>query len=139
MILPEYLSTRFLLTKSKIPSLKTWPKTFWIITACNPYSTGDRSNDDNNNKALRKDLVELSSWIEPIICTSDDGGHDPEPSFAVNSLNHQQIQELAEKYHQNAVFLIENDRLKVVSCTDKTCQDAGNFLDKVQTHPLVDN
>ena len=139
MILPEYLSTRFLLTISKIPSLKTWPKTFWIITACNPYSTGDRSNDDNNNKALRKDLVELSSWIEPIICTPDDGAHDPEPSFVVNSLDHQQIQELADKYYQNAAFLIENDRLKVVSCTDKTCQDAGNFLDKVQTHPLGDN
>ena len=83
--------------------------------------------------------MELSSWIEPIICTSDDGGHDPEPSFAVNSLNHQQIQKLAEKYYQNAVFLIKNDRLKVVSCTEKSCQDAGNFLDKVQTHSLEDN
>ena len=139
MILPEYLSTRFLLPKSKIQSLKTWPKTFWIITACNPYSSGDRSKDENNNKALRKDLVELSPWIEPIICTSDHGGHDPEPSFAVNNLNHQQIQELAEKYHQNAVFLIENNCLKVVSCTEKTSQDAGNFLDKVQTNPPEDN
>ena len=139
MILPEYLSTRFLLPKSKIPSLKTWPKTFWIITACNPYSSGDRSNDDNNNKALRKDLAELSPWIEPIICTSDDGEHDPEPSFAVNILNDKQIQKLAEKYHQNAVFLIKNDRLKVVSCREKSCQDAGYFLDKVQTHSLEDN
>ena len=139
MILPEYLSTRFHLPKSKIPSLKTWPKTFWIITACNPYSSGDRSNDENNNKALRKDLVELSSWIEPIICTSHHGGHDPEPSFAVNSLNNQQIQELAEKYHQNAVFLIENDRLKVVSCTKTTSKNAGNFLDKVEAHTLVNN
>ncbi len=113
--------------------------TFWIIIACKPYSSGDRSNNDNNNKSLRKDLFELSSWIGPIICTSDDSGYDPEPSFAVNSLNHQQIQELAEKYHQNAVFLIENDRLEVISCTEKTCQDAVNFWDKVQTHPLGEN
>ena len=139
MILPEYLSTRFLLPKSKIQSLKTWPKNFWIITACNPYSSGDRSKDENNNKALRKDLVELSPWIEPIICTSDHGGHDPEPSFAVNSLNHQQIQKLAEKYHQNAIFLIKNDRLKVVSCTEKSCQYAGYFSSKVKTNSLEDN
>ena len=83
--------------------------------------------------------MKLSSWIEPIICTSDDVGHDPEPSYAVNNLNHQQIQELAEKYHQNAVFLIENISLKVVSYTEKMSQDAGNFLDKVQTNLLGDN
>lgn len=133
MILPEYLSTRFLLPKSKIPLLKEWPKSFWIITACNPYSSGDRSNDVSNNRALKRELEDLSSWIEPIICTSDDGGHDPEPSFAVNGLNHQQIQELAEKYKQNAVFFIEGDTLNVVSCTNNTIQAAGNFFDKVNS------
>ena len=139
MILPEYLSTRFLIPESKIQSLKVWPKTFWIITACNPYSSGDRSNDDKNNKSLKKDLLDLSSWVEPIICTSSDGGHDPEPSFAVNNLNHQEIEELAQKYNQNAVFLIENNHLKVISCTEKTIQDAGNFSDKVQTNPVDEN
>ena len=131
MILPEYLSTRFLLPKSKLPLLKEWPKSFWIITARNPYSSGDRSNDEGNNLALKKDLEAISPWLEPIICTSDDGGHDPEPSFAVNDLNYRQIQELAEKYHQNAVFHIENDLLNVISCTEKTTQAAGKFFEKV--------
>ena len=57
MILPEYLSTCFHLPKSIIPSLKTWPKTFSIITACNPYSSGDRSNDDKNYKFIQNEQV----------------------------------------------------------------------------------
>ncbi|MFL2825879.1 MAG: DUF3293 domain-containing protein [Coraliomargaritaceae bacterium] len=137
MILPEYLSTRFLLPKSKLSLLKEWPNSFWIITACNPYSSGDRSNDERNNLALKKDLEALSSWLEPIICTSDDGGHDPEPSFAVNDLTHNQIQELADKYKQNAVFFIESDLLSVISCTEKTSQAAGKFCEKVK--PIVND
>ena len=132
MILPEYLSTRFILSKSKIASLKEWPKSFWIITACNPYSSGDRSKDEYNNRALKSDLKALSSWLEFITCTSDDGGHDPEPSFAVSHLTYQKIKELAEKYHQNAVFFIEEDTLSVLSCTEKTSQVIGNFSDKVK-------
>ena len=133
MILPEYLSTRFILPQSQIPLLKEWPKRFWIITACNPYSSGDRSNDASNTLALKKDLEALSPWLKPIICTSDDGGHDPEPSFAVSSLSHPQIEELAKKYRQNAVFLIEDDILNVISCTEKTSQVAGRFLKKVES------
>lgn len=105
---------------------------FFIITACNPYSFGDRSNDERNNLALKKDLEAFSSWLEPVICTSDDDGHDPEPSFAVNDLTHNKIQELADKYKQNAVFFIESDLLSVISCTEKTSQSAGKFCEKVK-------
>lgn len=132
MILPEYLSTVFLLPKNESKQLKNWPKTFWIITACNPYSSGQRSEDSQNNARLEKDLRASARWIVPITCTSEDGGHDPEPSFAVSDLNHAQIQSLAEKYRQNAVFLIEDTVLTVISCTGEAPSQAGYFIDKVR-------
>lgn len=131
MILPEYLSTVFLLPKKQIEELKTWPKSFWIITACNPYSSGQRSQDSVNNAQLEKDLKAHSQWIRPIICTSKDGGHDAEPSFAVSGLDFEYIRNTAKKFRQNAVFLIEEDSLTVISCTENTQSAAGHFMDKV--------
>ena len=131
MILPEYLSTLFLLPESHIKEFKKWPRSFWIITACNPYSSGQRSKDSENNARLEKDLKAMCEWICPIICTSKDGGHDAEPSFAVSGLNFEQVQNAAKEYSQNAVFLIEDNVLTVVSCTEDRQCPAGYFEDKI--------
>lgn len=133
MILPEYLTTVFLLPENQLMDLETWPKSFWIITACNPFSSGQRSEDSVNNARLEKDLNAHSDWTRQIICTSKDGGHDAEPSFAVSGLSFVQVQKMAKKYSQNAVFLIEDDLLTVISCTENTKSAAGYFMEKVHS------
>ena len=51
-ILPEYSAALFI-PKSKAVE---WPDDFWIITACDPYSAGERTVDDQAMKQLRQEL-----------------------------------------------------------------------------------
>jgi hypothetical protein len=37
-----------------------WPDNFWIITACDPYSAGDRTRDNRTMKQLRQELAAKS-------------------------------------------------------------------------------
>lgn len=131
MILPEYISTFFLIPKKKIPELNSWPLEFFIITACNPYSSGDRSNDIKLNAKLKDDLTAASNFVEEIICTSKEGGHDAEPSFAVSYIGLKEALNFGRKYNQNAIFKIKNNKISAVSCTNDILEPAGNFLEKV--------
>jgi len=54
-IYPEYMNTLFV---TKPPNV-AWPDRFFIITACNPRSSGDRSSDDKAhvNGSVEQNLV----------------------------------------------------------------------------------
>jgi hypothetical protein len=65
-ICPDYLNTIFV---TKSPE-KGWPKRFFIITACNPRSSGDRSSDHKAHVSLRKTLSRLGCWNHPVYRTA---------------------------------------------------------------------
>ena len=121
-MLLEYKQTLF------IPKCKDveWPENFWIITACDPYSAGDRTSDDRTMKQLRQEFSRKKYWKARIVGISPDWKHR-EASFAVASLEEDEALETGRRYGQNAVFRIQGDRLSLIACGDGVIVDAGKF------------
>ena len=126
-ILPEYQETLF------IPKSKDfeWPENFWIITACNPYSSGDVKGDDDAMKQLRQELSRKKFWKNRITGISPDWKHR-EASFAVGGLEEDEALEIGRRYGQNAVFRVQGDRLSLIACGDGRTVDAGTFRERLR-------
>ena len=132
MILPEYLSTKFILNAKDYNKDSLTTLNYWIITACNPFSLGQRNNDNKNNHLLLKDMLEKSACIKPIICYSNDCSCEPENSFLVSNISKKDIIYLGIKHKQNAVFFVSKNELYVYSCMNKGKILIGNFLDRIK-------
>lgn len=130
-ILPEYLTTLFI-PKTQEDEVPHWPAEFWIITACNPYSAGDRDGDEVATKRLRRELSQLGCWKLWLTAVSPDWAHS-EKSFAVSGLSREDVLALGLKYGQNAVFHVVKDRLSVVACEDGQEVAAGAFRERLRT------
>ena len=130
-ILPEYLTTLFI-PKTQEDEVTQWPAECWIITACNPYSAGDRDGDDAAMKSLRRELSRSECWKLALTAMSPDWGHI-EKSFAVTGLGREDVLALGLKYGQNAVFHVVKDRLSVVACEDGQEVAAGAFRERLRT------
>ena len=126
-ILPEYKGALF------IPKAKDiqWPDDFWIVTACDPYSTGDRTGDDDAMKQLRQELSRKKYWKARVAGISPDWAHR-EASFAVGGLREDEALEIGRRYNQNAVFRVQGDRLSLVDCGDGKTVDAGHFRERLR-------
>jgi hypothetical protein len=130
-ILPKYLTTLFI-HKIREDEVPQWPSEFWIITACNPYSAGERACDAASNKRLRKELGRLGCWKLALTAVSQDWAHS-EKSFAVKGLSREEVLALGLKYGQNAVFHVVGDRLSVVACEGGQEVEAGQFRERLRT------
>ncbi len=121
-IYPEYLNTIFV----AIPPEEGWPNRFFIITACNPRSSGDRSSDDKAHMSLRKTLSRLDCWKHRVDAASPDWKHR-EKGFAVGGLDLEKAIELGRQFDQNAIFAIESDGVWTVGCFDGSRQAVGSL------------
>lgn len=125
-LLPEYFQTIFIAK----PPEAGWPERFVIITACNPRSGGDRSGDDTTHKALRKTLSRLGCWKHRVEGASPDWSHREE-GFAVGGLELDRALELGRQFEQSAIFVVEVDWLRVVSCFGGAKSDMGLFSQRL--------
>ena len=130
ILLREYQSTLFIPKVVKDVNIQ-WPADFWIITACNPYSSGDRDGDLAATKQLRRELSQSGCWKVSLSAVSADWTH-MEKSFAVSGLNREQMIALGAKYKQNALFHVVKDTLSIVSCNDGDEIIAGVFSERLR-------
>jgi len=112
MIRSEYLETIFI--AKKVPD-GGWPDRFAVITACNPFSNGDRADDAAATLRLRKHISRMRFMKCRITGASPDWAHQ-EPGFAVWGLSIEQALEAGRTFFQNAVFWVEEGNIHVVSC-----------------------
>ena len=127
IILPEYLETLFVIKDEDV----IWPKEFWIITACNPYSHGDSSGDDAADRRLRKTLSRTGCWKVRIKGILPDWKHG-EKSFAFTGLDRSEVLKLGREFQQNAVFHVKGDVLTVVACDGSRMAVAGSFRERIR-------
>jgi hypothetical protein len=112
-IYPEYLSTIFIAE----PLESKWPDRFFIITACNPRSSGVRSVDDKAHVRLRKTLSRAGCWKHRVDGASPDWKHR-EKGYAVSGLDVTNAIELGKEFDQNAIFEVVNGTIWVVACSN---------------------
>jgi hypothetical protein len=127
-ILPEYFDARFIPHEGAV----AWPAEFWIITACDPYSSGATGNDAAATARLGACLKDLGAWQTPVRGSSPDRQHSEE-SFAVAGLEGARILALGREFLQNAVFHVVGDDLSVVACKDGMEVPAGSFRAKLRS------
>lgn len=108
---PEYFHTRF---RTEI-TFDGWPERFAIITAY--ATTGKVWTDEENQNAderLREVLIAIDLDARRITGYSPTTGH-AEPGWAV-SMELDAAKQIGQKFHQDAVYFIENGQLQVVNC-----------------------
>jgi len=127
MILEEYTETLFVVKSREME----WPSRFFIITACNPESSGERHEDKEAQRGLRKELNRLGGSLQKLTGTSPDWAHE-EKSFAVCGIDEAQMLELGRKFRQNAIFLVEGDDLSIVSCGGTEQLSVGAFRERLR-------
>ncbi|MCX8494892.1 MAG: DUF3293 domain-containing protein [Akkermansiaceae bacterium] len=126
-ILPEYLQTCFIPKGEGID----WPDEFWIITACNPYSSGVLEGDRDADRRLRRHLSKGGYPKFRIKGISADWQHE-EKSYGVSGITRDVLLELGRQFQQNAVFHIIGDRLSVVACVDDREVQLGSFRERIR-------
>jgi hypothetical protein len=126
-ILPEYFDALFIPDEADVG----WPAEFWVITACDPYSSGATGNDAAATRALAERLKLLGVWQTPVRGTSPDRRHT-EASFAIAGLERAGVLALGREFLQNAVFHVVEDALSVVACADGKEAPAGSFRARIR-------
>lgn len=94
-----------------------------VLTACDPASSGRRSDDERRMGLLRAELAGRE-WH------SAEGGdangqHDPEPSVAVAGLTDEQARALGRRFGQVAIFSWAGPRWSVLACATTRRSDLG--------------
>ena len=93
-----------------------WPKTFAIVTACNP--DGKTAEDTENESATRElsgALVQLALPHRSMTGGSPDGKHQ-EPGYLVEC-DLSTALELGVRFQQEAIFWIEDGQVSTVACS----------------------
>lgn len=114
MILTAYLETIFI---AKEAPEGGWPRQFTVLTACNPWSCGERKDDAAATVRLRKRLSRSGHKRYRITGSSPDWNHQ-EMSFAAWNLSLDEAMEIGREFQQNAIFWIDDGRIEVVSCAN---------------------
>ena len=122
----EYLETIFV---AKTPK-EGWPRRFYIVTPCNPFSGGDRDGDDGAYRNFRKELSRRGHWRHKVTGASPDWGHR-EVGCAVGRISLGEAIKLGKEFKQNAIFGVEGDEVRVVSCLTRESQAMGRFSERL--------
>jgi hypothetical protein len=123
MILQEYLQTIFIAEESPAAG---WPDSFAVISACDPFSKGERLHDDRSSSDLLEHLSTRGFNHQKIIGASRDLLHQ-ELSFAVWGVTLEKALEIGRIFHQNAIFWVDHGQVDVVSCTERDRQHLGRW------------
>lgn len=111
---PAYFETRFRCAGNPV----VWPQSFSIVTAY--ATTGEHWPDEKNRAADQQLSTELSAaqlWMHRITGYSPSTGH-AEPGWAVN-MPFEQACDVGQRYQQDAVYCVNDDRLFVSFCDDR--------------------
>lgn len=89
----------------------------WVITAWNPYSEAlDLDTNMNRHRQLAEMVDALGATRWDARGTSPDGEWS-EKSLAISGLDRAQIEDLADRFEQHAVFELRAGSLTVHGCT----------------------
>lgn len=131
---PNYATTHF-----RAEPFSDWPRSFAIITACNPYHPERHTGSDDENThldaLLEAHLRELEYRHWRVIGGSPDFVH-AEPGFAVEVSLPEGI-ELGRKFNQEAIFWIEGDDLYLVACQGSERQPLGSWRERLSHNNAV--
>lgn len=122
----EYLETIFVAA----PPKDRWPERFHIITPCNPYSAGDRAGDANAYRNFRRELSRRGFWRHKVTGASPDWRHR-EVGCGVGRMSLEEAVDLGRERRQNAIFAVERDEVRVVSCQTGESREMGRFSDRL--------
>lgn len=124
---PAYFAVRFRVEQA----VPLWPSRFAIITAY--ATTGETWSASRNEEADRRLHAELlERGCSPVRVT----GYDPhtghgEPGWAVE-LELVPAIALGRKYHQDAIFFVDGDTLRVCSCRENVVEAVlGGYRERV--------
>jgi hypothetical protein len=126
VILPEYLQTIFIAKKTPDGG---WPLQFAVLTACNPWSSGERKDDAAAKTRLRKRISRSGHRRYRIIGSSPDWNHQ-EASFSAWNLSLKEAIEIGREFQQNAIFWIDDGRIDVVSCENGERKFVGKWEER---------
>ncbi len=120
-----YFETRFR-TPGPVPS---WPAMFAIVTAYATTGASWPTEENEQADALLEDALG-DRWRERITGYSPTTGH-AEPGWAV-ALPFDDACDLGARFHQDAVYLIEEDDLFVSYCDERReMVRVGSFMDRL--------
>lgn len=124
---PAYFETHF----EQHEPCQEWPKRFAIITAF--ATTGERWSEEKNRKAdraLESELRNKAKWMRRLTGYSPSNGH-AEPGWAVE-VDLKEACDIGRRYHQDAIYYVENDRLSVSFCDGRSgLVEVGTFSSRV--------
>jgi hypothetical protein len=123
---PAYFKTRFIV--EQLPS--TWPASFVIVTAY--ATTGEQWSDAQNERAdeaLRERLAPLGVWYARVTGHDATSGH-AEPGWAFEADLATGV-ELGREFRQDAIYRVDGDSLRVVSCADGGVAAVGGFRERI--------
>jgi hypothetical protein len=130
MILPEYLETVFY---GDTPA-GGWPPTFHILTAHNPKTIWQETENRAADESLRSLLERQEIRHFRITGSSADLTHQ-EASWAVVGLPPQRAIEIGRTYGQHALFEVLHGEVFVVSCDTSERKSLGQMQERLIAVP----
>ena len=123
----NYKNVIFLIEKSNT----LFPKSFVIITACNPM---DKHLEHEQNQKLNADLLKkLNHFKRKVISITGcslDLKHQ-EPSYLIE-LGLEEGVLVGRSFNQRAIYWIDNDHLYLIDCTTEEKEPVGSFSEKIK-------
>jgi hypothetical protein len=123
---PAYFTTRFRVS----PPVPVWPGQFVIVTAY--ATTGERWTDEQNARAnaqLLQHIESLGKWFYPVTGYDPTTGH-AERGWAIDGPPSLGL-ELGRAFLQDAIFVVEADKLSVCACSTGKYAEVGSFSTRV--------
>ena len=123
---PAYFEVRF----RTDDHVGEWPSEFAVITA---YATTGQAWSDEENEAadreLREHLGSLSHFVVRLSGYSPSTGHC-EPGWAV-AVPYDQACDIGFRFHQDAIYFVEDDSLSVSRCGERRKIEVGTFSERL--------
>jgi hypothetical protein len=123
---PAYFTVRFTVE----PPHPTWPAAFVLITAW--ATTGEEWPEEKNHeadRALEQRLVDAGVWYHRVTGFSPATGH-AEPGWAVE-LPVTDALALGREFKQDAIYVVDDDRMAVVRCEGGETAVVGSFRERI--------
>lgn len=123
---PAYFATHFRVAAP----MPAWPPAFVIVTAY--ATTGEQWTDEENrqaNAALLRLIERRGVWHHEITGYDPHTGH-AEPGWAM-ALSVEDGAALGREFRQDAIYVVQHDALRVVSCHKPAQAAVGSFRGRI--------
>ncbi len=120
---PGYHEVRF---RAELPAAGL-PACFGVVTACNPNGrTVSKEENQQATDTLRSALTAENHFIFPVTGGSPDFSH-AEPGFGVLFQSPEEAISWGQRFHQEAVFWIEEGNVQLVPCDGTATVELGSW------------